>query len=236
MCSTLLLFSRSVVSHSLQPHGLQHTRSPVLQYLPSLLKFTSIESVMPSNHLVLCCPLLLLPSVFPSIRVFSNESVLRIRWPKDWSFSVSISPSRAYSGLISFRMDWFLLLCYRCCKLPCLFSFCFQILFIFGCTRSLLLYSGFLQLQQLGVTHCGVRASHRGGVSLRSTGFRHRLQQLWYMSCFTPRHVKSSQIRDRTPVLCIGTQILICWATREVPSLPIKVGGSLRVAPASQGC
>ena len=100
--------------------------SPVLQYLPSLLKFTSIESVMPSNHLVLCCPLLLLPSVFPSIKVFSNESVLRIRWPKDWSFSFSISPSRAYSGLISFRMDWFLLLCYRCCKLPCLFRFAFR--------------------------------------------------------------------------------------------------------------
>ena len=66
----------------------------------------SIESVMPSNHLILCCPLLRLPSVFPSIRVFSNESVLRIRWPKYWSFSFSISPSNAYSGLISFRMDW----------------------------------------------------------------------------------------------------------------------------------
>ena len=70
----------------------------------SLLKLRSIESVMPSNHLILCCPLLLLPSIFPSIRVFSNESVLRIRWPKDWSFS--ISPSNEYSGLISFRMDW----------------------------------------------------------------------------------------------------------------------------------
>ena len=66
----------------------------------------SIESVMPSNHLILCCPLLLLPSVFPSIRVFSNESVLHIRWPKYWSFSLSISPSNEYSRLISFRMDW----------------------------------------------------------------------------------------------------------------------------------
>ena len=66
----------------------------------------SIESVMPSNHLILCRPLLLLPSVFPSIRVFSNESVLHIRWPKYWSFSVSISPYNEYSGLISFRMDW----------------------------------------------------------------------------------------------------------------------------------
>ena len=72
----------------------------------SLLKLMSIESVMPSNHLILCRPLLLLPSIFPTIRVFSSESVLHIRWPKDWSFSFSISPSNEYSGLISFRMDW----------------------------------------------------------------------------------------------------------------------------------
>ena len=72
----------------------------------SLLKLMSIESVMLSNHLILCCPLLLPPSVFPSIRVFSNESVLHIRWPKYWSFSFNISPSNEYSGLIFFRMDW----------------------------------------------------------------------------------------------------------------------------------
>ena len=72
----------------------------------SLLKLMSIELVMPSNHLILCRPLLLLPSIFPSIRVFSNESPLRIRWPKYWSFSFRISPSNEYSGLISFRMDW----------------------------------------------------------------------------------------------------------------------------------
>jgi len=72
----------------------------------SLLKFMSIKSVMPSNHLILCCPLLLLPSIFPSIRVFSNESVLPIRWPEYWSFSFSISPFNEYSGLSSFRMDW----------------------------------------------------------------------------------------------------------------------------------
>ena len=72
----------------------------------SLLKLMSIESVMPSNHLILCHPLLLLPSIFPSIRVFSNESVLHIRWPKYWSFSFSISPSSEHPGLISFRMDW----------------------------------------------------------------------------------------------------------------------------------
>ena len=72
----------------------------------SLLKLMSMESVMPSSHLILCCPLLLLPSVFPSIRVFSNESVLRIMWPKYWYFSFIISPSNEYSGLISLRMDW----------------------------------------------------------------------------------------------------------------------------------
>ena len=76
----------------------------------SLLKLMSIELVMSSNHLILCHPLLLLPSIFPSIRVFSNESVLHIRWPEDWSFSFSISPSNDYSGLISFRMDWLYLL------------------------------------------------------------------------------------------------------------------------------
>ena len=76
----------------------------------SLPKLMPIESVMPSNHLILCRPLLLQPSIFPSIRIFSNESVLHIRWPKDWSFSFSISPSNEYSGLISFRISWFDLL------------------------------------------------------------------------------------------------------------------------------
>ena len=76
----------------------------------SLLKFMSIELVMPSNHLILCCPFLFPPSIFPSIRVFSNESVVLIRWPNYWSFSFSISPSNEYSGLISFRMDWLELL------------------------------------------------------------------------------------------------------------------------------
>ena len=72
----------------------------------SLLKPTSIQSMMPSNHLILCRPLLLLPSIFPSIRVFSSESALHIRWPKDWSFSLNINPSSEHLGLISFRMDW----------------------------------------------------------------------------------------------------------------------------------
>ena len=83
---------------------------PVFQYLLSLLKPMSIESVRPSNHLILCCPLLFLPSIFPCIRVFSNELALCIRWPKYWSFSFNISPSSEYSGLISFRIDWFDLL------------------------------------------------------------------------------------------------------------------------------
>ena len=99
-------FSCSVVSESLQPHGLQHAMRPVHF---QLLEFTQThvhESVMPSNHLFLCRPLLLLPSIFPSIRVFSNESALRIRWPKYWSFSFNISPSNEHPGLISFRMDW----------------------------------------------------------------------------------------------------------------------------------
>ena len=90
----------------MRPHGLQHTRLPCPPTPRALLKLTSIESVTPSNHLILCRPLLLLHSVFPSIRVFSSESVLRIRWPKYWSFNFSISPSNEYSGLISFRIDW----------------------------------------------------------------------------------------------------------------------------------
>ena len=83
-----------------------HQASPSITNSQSLLKLTSIKSVMPFNHLILCRPLLLPPSIFPSIRVFPNESVLRIRWPKYWSFSFSISPSNEYSGLIFFRIDW----------------------------------------------------------------------------------------------------------------------------------
>ena len=79
---------------------------PILHHLLGLLTLMSIESVTPSNHLILCRPLLLFPWIFPSIRVFSNESVPRIRWPKHWRFSFSINPTNEYSGLISFRMDW----------------------------------------------------------------------------------------------------------------------------------
>ena len=95
------------MSCSLWPHGLQHTRLLCPSFISlSSLKLIFIESVMPSNHLILCYPLLLLPSIFPSIRVFSNQSVLHIRWPKYWSFSFSFIPSKEHPGLICFRMDW----------------------------------------------------------------------------------------------------------------------------------
>ena len=96
-----MLFSHSIVSSSLR-----HLAFLSFTISWSLLTLMSIESVMPSNHLILCCPLLLPPSVFHSFRVFSNELTLHIRWPKYWSFSYRISPSNEYSGLISFRMDW----------------------------------------------------------------------------------------------------------------------------------
>ena len=98
--------SRSVVSDSLRPHELQHARLHCPTPTPGAYPLMSIESVMPSSHLILCRPLLLLPSIFPSIRVFSNESALHIRCPKYWSFSFNISPSNEHPGLISFRMDW----------------------------------------------------------------------------------------------------------------------------------
>ena len=99
-------FSRLVMSDSATPWTAAHQASLSITDSWSLLKLMSIESVMSSNHLILCCPLFLLPSIFPSNRVFSNESVLHIRWPKYWSFSFSISPSNDYSELISFRIDW----------------------------------------------------------------------------------------------------------------------------------
>ena len=102
-------FSHSVVSHSVTPWTAACQASLSITNSRSLLKLMSIESVMPT-HLILCCPLLLLPSIFPSIRVFANESVLPIRWPKYWSFSFSTSPSNEHPGLISFKMDWLALL------------------------------------------------------------------------------------------------------------------------------
>ena len=106
-CIYSVQFSRSVVSDSLRPHESQHTRPPCPIINPrSSPKLMCIESVMPSSHLILCRPLLLLPPVPPSITVFSNESILRVRWSKYWSFSFSISPSNEYPGLISFRINW----------------------------------------------------------------------------------------------------------------------------------
>ena len=102
--------SCSVVSDSATPWTTALQASLSITNSQSLPKLMSIKSVMPSNHLILCCPLLLLPSIFPSMRVFSNESALHIRWPKYWSFIFNISPSNEGSGLISFRMDWLNLL------------------------------------------------------------------------------------------------------------------------------
>ena len=99
--------SRSVMSDSLRPHASQHARPPCPSPTPRVHSdSTSKESVMPSSHLILCYPLLLLPPIPPSIRVFSSESTLRMRWPKYWSFSFSIIPSKEHPGLNSFRMDW----------------------------------------------------------------------------------------------------------------------------------
>ena len=107
----LPLFSHQVMSDTLKSNELQHARLLCPSLSPQVSsKLMSIESVMPFNHLILCHSLLLLPSIFPSIRVFSNELVLCLRWPKYWSFSFSISPSNEYSRLISFRIDWFDLL------------------------------------------------------------------------------------------------------------------------------
>ena len=99
-------FSHSVMSDSAIPWTAACQASLSITNSQNLLKPVSIESVMPSNHLILCHPRLLLPSIFPSTRVFSNESALHIRWPKNWSFSFSISPSNEYSGLISSRINW----------------------------------------------------------------------------------------------------------------------------------
>ena len=122
MLNWLIVLFRSPISFSVQSSQLSRVKLFVTPWTVALqaswsitnswilLKFISIKSVMPSSHLIFCHPFLLLPSIFPSIRVFSNESVLHIRWPKYWSFSFSISPSNEFSELISFRIDWFDLL------------------------------------------------------------------------------------------------------------------------------
>ena len=122
----------------------------------SLLKLMSIELMMPCNHLILCCPLLLLPSVFSRVRVFSNESVLPIRWSKCWSFSFSSSPSSEYSGLISFRMDWFGLLAVqeilKSSPTPQLKSIILELIFLYGPTLWLDIWAIFVGLnKQIGL-------------------------------------------------------------------------------------
>ena len=114
------MFSHLVMSDSLRPHGLQHARPPC----PSLHFM-----VTPSNHLILCCPLLFLSSIFPSIKVYSNKLALHIRWPNYWSFSFSIIPSNEHSGLISFGIDWFYLLAVQGTLKSFLQHHCFQIKF-----------------------------------------------------------------------------------------------------------
>ena len=112
-CTSVQFSSVKLISRlrlSVTPWTATYQASLSITNSRSLIKLMSIELVMPSNHLILCCPLLLLPSIFPSTRVFSNESVLQIRWPKYWSSSFSLSPSNEYSGLISFRIEWFDLL------------------------------------------------------------------------------------------------------------------------------
>ena len=106
----MLLFSCSVMSDCLQPHGPQHARLPILHHLLRFAQLMSIESVMLSNHLILCCSLLFFPSIFANIKVFSNESARPIRWSKYWNFNFNISTSLEYSNLISFRNNWFDLL------------------------------------------------------------------------------------------------------------------------------
>ena len=103
-------FSRSVVSNSLRPHESQHARPPCPSTTPGVHPNSSVKSVMPSSHLILCRPLLLPSPIPPSIRVFFSESALHMRWPKYWSFSFSIIPSKEHPGMISFRMDWLHLL------------------------------------------------------------------------------------------------------------------------------
>jgi len=133
-CQLWHQFSRSVVSDSLQPHEPQHARPPCPSPTPGVH-----PNPWPSNHLILCCPLLLLPSIFPNIKVFSNESALHIRWPKYWSFSFNISPSNEHPGLISFRMDWLDLLAVRGTRKTLLQHH--------GSTASILRHSAFFRVQ-----------------------------------------------------------------------------------------
>ena len=136
---TSVQFSHSIMSDSVTPWTAACQASLSITNSQNLLKLMPIKSVMPFNHLILCCPLLLLPSIFPSLRVFSNESVLRIRWPKYQSFIFSISLSNEYSGLISFRMNWLDLLAVQ--------GKCKRLLQHQSSKASILWYSAFIMVQ-----------------------------------------------------------------------------------------
>ena len=164
---------------------------------------------MPSNHLILYCPLLLLPSIFPSIRVFSNESVLWFRWPKYWSFSFSISPSNEYSGLISFRIDWL------------------DLLAVQGILKSLLQHHRYFSFPA-HVHSFSLYGFKKKVIYLAVSGLNHITWDLllWLMdspvvlcglTLLRGKWALSSLIRDRTCGLCIASWIPNPWTTREVP-------------------
>ena len=218
-----MLFSSPVVSYSLWSHELQHPGLPLPPHLWSLPKFIFIASVMPPSHLILWRPLLLLPSIFPSIRDFSNESSVHVRWPKDWSFSFSITPSREYSGLIPLKTDWF------------------DLLAVQGTLRSLLRHLGLkvstlcrsafftVQLSQpyltTGKTTCPSSLScvrlfltpwAVAGQAPLSTGILQARILEWVA---VPSSRGSSQPRDQTQVSHSTGRFFTIWATREDNSL-----------------
>ena len=165
---------------------------PVYHQLPEFTQFMSIQLVMPSNHLILCHPLLLLPSIFPSNRVFSNESVLCIRWPKYWSFSFNVSPSNKHSGLISLRMDWF------------------DLLAVQGTLKSLLQHHS----PKTSILWCSaffiIQLSHpylTTGKTIaltRHAGSQHGSFHPWQRSCREAWYAKASQDSRGSPWTCLS--------------------------------
>ena len=200
------------MSNSLWPCGLQHARllCPPITNSWSLLKFVSAESVMPSNHLILCHPLLLLPSVFPSIRVFPTKSALLFRWPENWSFILSINPPNAYSGLISFRSDWFDLLATQ------------------GTLKSLLQHhkSSILQCSAIfrawdpSLQLCPALCDHMDCSPPASSGASAWILQARILEwvVITSSRV-SSRPRDWTWVSCIAGRFLSHWPTGKAPGI-----------------
>ena len=166
------------------PRTATHQASLSINKSWSLLKLISIELVMPSNHLILCRPLLLAPSIFPSIRVFSDESVLHIRWPKYWSFNFSISPSSEYSGLISFRMDWL------------------DLLAVQGTLKSLLQHHS-SKASSLHLAFFTVQLSHPYMITGKTIALTRRTFVGKVMSLLSGYRIKSC-ILDRLPSKCLS--------------------------------